>query len=118
MHHSPQTTSAQTSAQAFGAVGLSNLKKLQDKILDICIAAQRNGARDLSGREIQQRYEQHFSLAQGYAVRIEMSSVSSRVNALVSAGRLERVEVARACAVTGSNILPVRVPMTQASLVA
>lgn len=118
MHQSLHTTTAQSSAQALASVGLSNIKKLQDRIHDICIAAQRNGVLDLSGREIQQRYEQQYSIEQGRDVRIEMSSVSSRVNALVSAGRLERLEVARACSVTGSNILPVRVPMMQARLVA
>lgn len=114
----PTETPTNTSAQALHAVGLTSLKHLQDKIVDICVAAQRNGAQDLSGREIQQLYEQRYSAEQGRAVRIEMSSVSSRVNALVSAGRLQRLDIPRACSVTGSSILPVRVPMTQTRLVA
>jgi hypothetical protein len=42
--------------------------------------------------------------------------VASRVNNLVTAGRLERVKVARPCKVTGRDIHPVRVPMKQVRL--
>jgi 1,2-phenylacetyl-CoA epoxidase catalytic subunit len=102
----------QTSAQALDRIGLPGLKQLQDKLHDICVAAQRNGIDDLSGKEIQARYELQ------YGQRIEASSVASRVNNLVTAGRLERVKVARPCKVTGRDIHPVRVPMKQVRLVA
>lgn len=100
-----------TSAQAFAAVGLSNLKHETDRIHDICVTAQRNGMDDMSGREIQARYELIYSK------RIEASSVSARINSLITAGRLERVDKPRPCRVTGRDIHPVRVPMTQARLV-
>ena len=101
-----------TSAQALASMRLPDIKQLQDKIHDICVAAQRNGYDDLSGKEIQARYE----LLYGH--RIEASSVASRVNNLVTAGRLERVQQVRPCAVTGRDIHPVRVPMKQVRLVA
>lgn len=107
----PAETPTHTSAQALAAVGVSNLKHEQDKIHDICVAAQRNGVSDLSGKEIQARYELQ------YGKRIDASSVAARVNALVTAERLERVVMTRACKVTGRDIHPVRVPMTQTRLV-
>lgn len=101
-----------TSAKSLAAMPLTELKQLQDKIHDICVAARRNGYDDLSGKEIQARYELL------YGQRIEASSVASRVNNLVTAGRLERATHVRPCAVTGRDIHPVRVPMKQARLVA
>lgn len=85
-------------------------KQLQDKILDICITAKRNGRADLSGKEIQERYE----LVHGK--RIDASSVSARVNGLIAAGRLVRLERSRPCRVTGRDIHPVRVVAVQAGL--
>lgn len=101
-----------TSAASLAAMRQPDIKQLQDKIHDICVAAQRNGYDDLSGKEIQARYE----LLYGH--RIEASSVASRVNNLVTAGRLERVQQVRPCTVTGRDIRPVRVPMKQVRLVA
>ena len=97
----------QTSAQAFSSLGNMVLKTEADKILDICVGAQRNGAHDMSGREIQQRYE--FL----YGRRID----SGTVNALILAGRLKRSSIARACSVTGRDIYPVLVLMAQTRLV-
>lgn len=106
-----QVNTAQTSAQALNAIGQVRRKQLQDEIHDICVAAQRNGAADLSGKEIQSAYERLNGR------RIEASTISSRLNNLIAAGRLERVAQVRPCAVTGNNIHPVRVPATQARLV-
>ena len=101
-----------SSAQSLQAVGTQVFMQLQDKIKDICVAAQLHGKTDLSMREIQSQYElQHGK-------RIEMSTVSSRVNSLVAAGRLVRLGVPRPCAITGRNILPLVAPLTQARLVA
>lgn len=100
-----------TSAQAFHALRMPDLKQLQDKIHDICLAAQRNGYDDLTRKEIQARYELLYS------ARIDASTVSSRVHNLIVAGRLERTAVRR-CTVTGNEVEPVRVPMKQARLVA
>lgn len=100
-----------TSAQAFAALRLPDLKQLQDKIHDICIAAQRNGYDDLTRKEIQARYELQ------YGTRIEASTVSSRVNNLVTAQRLVKGPD-RVCTVTGNEVGTVLVPMKQARLVA
>ena len=107
---SAPTTSAGTSAQSLRAIGLHGFKSSADKVFDICLAAQRNGAADLSLSEIRSRYELQHSH------RFDLSSVSGRVSNLVSAGRLERLSIARPCSVTGRNILPVRVPMVQTRL--
>ncbi len=101
-----------TSAKALASIRTPDLKQLQDKIFDICLAAQRNGLDDLSGKEIQARFELL------YGKRIEASSVASRVNNLVTAGRLERLQQVRPCTVTGHDIHPVRVPMKQVRLCA
>lgn len=106
---SPATS--QTSAQAFAAVGLKTLKHEQDRVHDICLSAQRNGYADLSGREIQVRYELQ------YGKRIDAGSVSARISALIAAGRLERLPDVRVCSVTGRDVHPVRVPISQARLV-
>lgn len=102
----------QASAQAFAQVGNMVLKAESDKILDIVLAAQRNGALDLTRREIQKRYELQ------YGKHIESSSVSARVHALVVAGRLKCGSKDRACSVTGKMVGTVLVPMTQARLTA
>lgn len=104
-------SSKPTSAQALNALTNNHIKQLQDLIADIVVAAARNGIDDLSGREIQQRFE----LIHGK--RIETGSVSSRVNALMAAGRLEHGPE-RPCRVTGRNILPVRPVVTQVRMVA
>ena len=111
MYQLNQGKTSQASAQAFGTIGNAGLKTSADKVFDICLAAQRNGIDDLSGREIQARYE----LLHGK--RIDSGTVSARVNALVAAKRLERLTFSRACSVTGRDIYPVRVPATQARLV-
>ena len=105
-------TPTHTSAQSLALMGLGEIKTLQDRILDICIRAQRNGVADLSGGEIQKRYELQ------YGQRLDKSSISARVNNLVSANRLERLQHARVCQVSGRNIAPVRVPAVQARLAA
>ena len=104
-------TTSHSSAQALAALGNTGKKRVLDQIFDICLAAQRNGAHDLSGKEIQAKYEFVHSK------RIESSTVSGRVNDLVTVGRLERRQIARACAITGRDIYPVRVPATQDRLV-
>lgn len=99
-----------TSARALGSLGNTGIKTSSDKVFDIVLAAQRNGADDLSGKEIQARYELL------YGKRIDSGTVSARVNNLVTAKRLERLTFSRACTVTGRDIYPVRVPAAQARL--
>lgn len=107
----PVDMSTNTSAQALQRMGLKKIAGMQAIVLEICLSAQRNGALDLSSREIQALYEQQ------YGKRIEAATIAARVNGLVSAHRLERVREGRPCSVTGIEIHPVRVPMTQARLV-
>lgn len=111
MLDSSPTTTSQASATALGQIGNVDKKTLCDKILDICIAAQRRGQADSSGKEIQQRYEAI------YGKRIDSGTVSARVNELVAAKRLDRVAISRACTVSKRDIYPVRVPATQARLI-
>lgn len=92
-----------TSAEAFGKVGIRRLKWIQDELESICLAAHACGLPDLSLREIQCRYEETHQR------RIEMSTVSSRINALVTSTRLVRDGVCRLCSITGRTISPVRV---------
>ena len=101
---------AHTSAQSLAALSNTTKKGQLDQIFDICLSAQRNGVEDLSGKEIQQRYELQ------YGKRIESSTVAGRVNDLVTVKRLEKLTFSRSCAVTGRDIHPVRVPATQARL--
>lgn len=92
-----------TSAEAFGKVGIKRLKHIQDELEAICLVAHACGLQDLSLREIQQRYEETHQR------RIELSTVSSRINALLTATRLVRDGDCRPCSITGRTISPVRV---------
>jgi hypothetical protein len=58
---------------------------------------------DVSLKEIQHIYHSRYH-------HIELSTVSARVNALVAAKRLERLETTRKCSISGVSIHPVRVP--------
>lgn len=90
---------------------LRQLKGELDKIHDIVLAAARHGVDDMSGREIQARYELI------YGKRIDSNIVSARAKRLVDGKRLERCRIARACNVTGNDIHPVRVVAQQTRLV-
>lgn len=105
-------STADTSAASFDALGARWQASKQKQLFDLVLGAQRNGAVDLSMRELQAKFE----LATGQ--RIELSSVSSCCNALVSAGRLVRSGNARPCSITGRDILPLSVPASQGRLVA
>ena len=109
--YQPQVTTADTRSDSFASLSAGALKNLNDQLVDLVQGHQRNGGRDMSGRELQQAFEAR------YERRMEMSSISSAVNRMVTAGRLQRSEHARQCAVTGREILPVFAPAKQASLV-
>lgn len=105
-----QTQVAQTSREANSKISLGQRKSLQDLVVEVVAAAHHAGRADLSGREIQSVIErQHLQ-------RVEMSTLSGRITALVDAKRLVRVKNARTCTVTGQNIHPVRVVAQQAGL--
>ena len=109
---SSTSTTSHSSAQALGEIGLKNLKGELDKIHDIVLAAARNGIPDMSGREIQARYERI------YGKRIDSGTVSARVKNLIDANRLERCRITRTCNITNKDIHPVRVMAHQTRLVA
>lgn len=109
---STDSTTSHTSAQSLGEIGLRQLKGELDKIHDIVLAAARHGVDDMSGREIQARYELI------YGKRIDSGTVSARVKNLVDGKRLERCRIARSCTITGKDIHPVRVTAQQTRLAA
>ena len=104
-------STADTSAASFDAERPRWQASKQKALFDLVLGAQRNGAKDLSMRELQAKYE----LVHGK--RIDMSSISSCCNALVAAKRLVRSTEARECSITGRDILPLSVPALQARLV-
>lgn len=108
----PRQRAADTSAKALDAMGLRAMAGQRRKIFDIVVGAQRNGAKDLSLREIQARFEQREGQ------RIDVSTVSARVNNLVAAGWLQRRADIRPCTVTGMGVHPVYAPEKQARLCA
>ena len=98
-----------TSAQAKDALGNKGVARRDSEILNIVLSACRNGVADLSGKEIQKRYE--FI----HGKRIDASTISGCLTRLVSAKRVERT-VPRACLETGFNIVPVRAVVQQVRL--
>ena len=101
-----------TQSSSLQAIGLKALARQQQDILDIVLAAMRNGAHDLSLVEIQQAYEcQHGK-------RIDVSRVSARVWDLINAQRLQRRTDTRPCSITRRLVHPVYAPVRQARLVA
>lgn len=110
-HQARSTATAYTSAAALNDLGLRGQKHQADAVLDIVVAAVRNGAKDLSLREIAKRWE----LAHGR--QIDVGTVSARVTNLVDQHRLVRIkEDARACTISGKTVQPVTVPAQQARM--
>lgn len=98
----PAFRATDTSAQALDAVGLRAMAGQRRKIFDIVVAAQRRGGRDMSMREIQRVYEANECR------RIDIGTVSARVNNLIAAGWLHRsVDISRPCSITGITVHPV-----------
>ena len=77
-------STADTSRESYSRIAPKTLARRQREVLDIVLGLQRNGAVDVSRREIQASYERVYSK------RIDMSSVSSSVHALVSAWSLAK----------------------------
>lgn len=109
----PPSPSDNTSAIALHALGNRARKTLADDIVTVVTTLQRRGQPDVSRREIQFQYEASIGK------RIEMSTVSARVNDLVAAARLEVSPIKRMCRVNQkAEISPVRVPLQQTRLTA
>lgn len=95
-----------TSAQARAAVGNAKQKNQADRIFDICYAKHLHGVVDVSRVEIREAFE-HI-----HGGRIDSSTVSARVNELISAKRLEVLPYTRNCKVNKNSLISVvRVPL-------
>lgn len=99
-----------TSAASLQALGHHGQKTHMDLVETVVRQACLRGAKDISMREIQQALERDHS------VRLDVSSISGRVNALVAAKRIQRADEARKCTVTGRDIKPLSAPMRQGRL--
>lgn len=101
-----------TSSSAFKELGLKALQAQARAVFDVALACQKAGARDMSLREIREAYERT------HGVRIDVSTISARVNGLVAMGWLQRREETRACTISKHGVRPVFVPAKQARLCA
>lgn len=111
MQISAHVTTADTRNASFDAIRPLRQESQQRKLYDLVLGAQRNGAGDMSMRELQQAYEQV------HGKRIELSTVSSCCNALVAGKWLVRSTPMRQCCITGRDIKPLSVPAQQGRLV-
>lgn len=99
---------AETSREAVAKISQPGRKSVSDLIEAVVVAAMRAGAADLSMKEIQ------ADLRRVYGREVEVASISGRVNELVAAKRLVRLENnRRPCRVTGHTIAPLAAPMVQ-----
>lgn len=99
---------ADTSRQALGSMTMRRRKSLIDEVEAAIIQLQRLGARDASMREVQQHLERHMGR------RVDVSSISARVNELEAAKRVVRDRsCSRPCTVTGQAVHPLSVPPEQ-----
>jgi hypothetical protein len=105
-----KTAVQDTSIAAFHQLPGLGLKTQQDRIFDIVADYCKRPGKDLSLNEIKR-------LHRAIHGDIELSTISARVNALVSAGRLERREDIRKYAITGAGIHAVRLPVRQLELI-
>lgn len=99
-----------TSAASLQAVGLQGQKTQMDLVESVVRAACLHGAADISMREVQQ------ALTRDHGVSLDLSSISGRVTALVSAKRVVRAEESRKCSVTGRDIKALSMPRVQGRL--
>lgn len=111
MQISAHVTTADTRNASFDAIRPLKQESKQRKLYDLVLGAQRNGAGDMSMRELQQEY------AYAHGIHIELSTVSSCCNAMVAAGWLVRDTPVRECCISGRNIKPLSVPAQQGRLV-
>lgn len=104
-------TTMDTRAEAFSKQSCRQLARLQRELLEIVQGVVRNGGKDISARELGQRWEALHNK------RIGEGTVSSTINKLITLGVLERAP-ARACSVTKNTIKPVRPVAQQQRLLA
>ena len=111
-HQAPGSI-AGSSRDSLASLPIVARKNLGDLICEVVGSACRSGERDLSMREIQRLLDQSAGR------HIDMSTISARVNELVCAKRLTRDKYhPRRCTVTGKQIEPLSMPLSQARLCA
>lgn len=96
-----KTNVASTSIDAFRALPVTHLATQSDRICMLVESHWNIWREPLSLNEIKRLHKSLFG-------DIELSTISARVNALVAAKRLERLEETRKCSITGVNIHPLR----------
>lgn len=101
---------AETSRESLAGLSLPGQKTQADDVFLVVQLACRAGVKDLSLREIKQAYMRRFERD------IDVSTVSARVNNLVTAQRLMRSTQSRPCSLSGKSVLPVSVPAKQAPM--
>ena len=104
------TNIAPASRQALASISLPARKTKADLIDDVVADAMRAGCPNVSMREVQTR------LLASHGLRLDLSTISGRVNELVAAGRLLRSKTTRPCTVTGQGIHALSKLMQQTSL--
>lgn len=104
-----KTAMQESSISAYRGIPTKQLATQADRIFGLIEAFCNTWGSDLSLNELKK-------IHQGVYGDIELSTVSARVNALVAAGRIERLETSRKCEVTGRGIYPIRLPVKQAEL--
>jgi hypothetical protein len=95
-----KTAMLDTSVDAWRSLPVAKLKTQGDRIVDVVRAA----GCDMSLREIANAYTWRFGAP------LDISTASARVNALIAANRLERLEATRPCTRSGKTVRPVRIP--------
>lgn len=102
-------TSLDAKAQAYWGLSPKLMAQFQGRLLAVLIEQHRQGVVNMSAKELRTAY---FNATGAW---VDMSSISSTVNGLVKARRVERLQVLRKCSVTGHDITPIRaVPQQQA----
>lgn len=110
----PTTTTHHTSGTPASAQALTSggtLRRAATQAAMIVEVLRASSSRSMTAREIQAAIEAQ------YARRLDMCSISARINGMVSAGRLARVDAPRLCTVTGYNSQPVYLVAQQAALI-
>lgn len=103
---------ADTSRQALTGMSMRKRKSLADEV-ETAIAQIQRVSGDASMREVQDHLERHLSR------RVDVSSISARVNELETAKRVVRDrEMTRQCRVTGQAIHPLSIPPQQTRMFA
>lgn len=98
---------------ALGQLGLIGLKTSADDVYLVIAAACKagDGSTDLTRRELQALFEKRFER------RMDASSISARVNELVTAQRVFERKDNRVCSITGNMVGAVYVVMKQTRMV-